>query len=81
MEQIQIHCEAENVALAMVGSDSAGVCIMVLGDQERFAADQAAIIAAHILLEAVITGVFAADNDKLLEKQEKDKSIPKENMH
>ena len=79
MQQIQIHCEAEGIAMALIGSDSAGVCMIMLGDQVKLSADQASIIGAHLLLEGVITGVFMQNNEQMLDEQ--GKPTPKENLN
>lgn len=79
MQQIQIYCESEKIALALIGSDSAGVCMLMLGDQERLSVDQASILAANILLEGVINGTWNRENTELTDKV--NETISKESLN
>lgn len=80
MQQIQMYCESERIALAMMGSESMGVHILLLGDQEaENGIDRACVIAASILLNGVISGQWHQGNEELREHM--DKPIPKENLN
>ncbi len=68
LEMIQLHCEANNIAMAMIGSDQAGVCMILFGDRD-FSPDQASVIAAEILLHGVTSGGFHRQNKEMVEQQ------------
>lgn len=75
-----MHCEAEGIALALMGSDEAGVSVILLGDQDgNLGIDRACVVAAHIMLGGIITGAWHERNEEQL--KEIDKPIPKENLN
>lgn len=79
LHQLSGYCEAEEIALAMLGSDDIGVCILVLGDPAKVSVNEASVIAAHMLLSGVVSGKFVEENDQKVE--EETKTIPKEIMN
>ena len=74
LEMIQFHCEANDIAMAMIGSDEAGVCMILFGNRDM-SPDQASIMAAAILLNGVVSGGFHKGNEELIEQRKK--PIPK----
>jgi len=78
LQMLTIYCEVNNIAMAMIGSDEAGVCMILFGNR-NLSPDQASIMAADILLQGIISGRFYQDNETLIEQQKK--PTPKENLN
>ena len=78
LQMLQFHCEANDIALAMIGSDEAGVCMILFGNR-NLSPDQASVMAAAILLQGVISGGFHQHNEDKLKQDET--PMPKENLN
>lgn len=70
LQRLVMYCQANDVAMAQIGSDEFGVQMILLG-QRGMSPDQAAIIAAHMLLNGIVTGGFTEDNAKKKEEEKK----------
>ncbi len=65
--QLRMHCEANGLAMAQVGSDELEVTLLLLGSADMHPND-ASIHAAHLLLNGVVTGALTNSNEVLKEE-------------
>ena len=74
MERLVMWCRENEIGMAQIGNNEAGVMMIVMGRKEH-SPNTVSIVAAHMLLTGVLSGEFAADNaeraasdDDLLDK-------------
>lgn len=74
-----MHCEANDIGMAMIGSEEVGVCLVILGKRE-FHPDYVSIACAHMLLEGILSGGFSNDN-KAAAEAEKEAAADKSKLN
>lgn len=69
-KQIRDWCQSSDYGLAMIEDKGEGIGIIIFGDSKKYNPDSISVIAAYLLLDGVVTGIFTRVNDNRARREE-----------